>query len=551
MTDAGDTDLRGLAQILGSGWKAIALIVASLVGLVLVLDLVVRTPLYRSETTVLITPSSSESFAATLNDDSDRAMRNELEVAESRPVTDVMEEMFGEDPYIGVTVENGRDVLRFAATDPDAELASDMATLFAATFLEVRESAMIDDFLRTAQAVQKRIDEVDSDLAALGTGELADADATGRDLLIAQRALLVQRLDDVALNSELARAGSARIVSAAEPADDPVSPSPIRDAIVAAVGGLILGVGVVYLRTILQASDPRRMAVDRALADVPTLGEIPVAKGKPVELALAGLLKPQTPMVEAFRTVRTAIQFISGDVGGNVIQVVSARPGDGKTTAAANLAMVLAENGKRTLLIDADIRNPTLSRHFGLTGSSFDLVQCVEGKAKLSDVTRELMDRSTLSIIPSERVGVSGTAELLSSAAFAALLREVSAMYDYVLIDSSPVLAVADSLGIASQADMVVLAVGQETKAPDITRALALLASVDVQISGVIHNGVKITSDTYGSYYGGQQVKRRTNGPILTFRSPTIGKPNVETLIDLTEPRGSFFAQSSGESTGQ
>lgn len=552
MTQSGDTDLRGLAQILAGGWKTILFVVVALVGTVLNLDLIVRTPLYRSETTVLITPSSSETFAASLNDDSERAMRNELEIAESLPVLQVMEEAFGEDPYIGVSVEAGRDVLTFAATDADPEVAATMANTFASTFLEIREAAIIDDFLSTAEAVQARIDQVDVELGGLGVGA---ADQSTRDVLSAQRALLVQRLDDVALNSELARAGSARVVSEAIPGDDPVSPSPVRDSLVAAVAGLILGIGVVYLRSILTADDPRRVAVDQVLLGVPLLGEIPVAKGKPEELALAGLLRPQTPMVESYRTLRTAVEFLAGDTDGNVLQVISARPGDGKTTTASNLAIVLAENGHRTLLIDADIRNPTLSGHFGLVGSSFDLVHCVEGKQKLEDVVRELIDQPNLSIIPSEQRAVSGTAEMLSSRAFARFIAEVSALYDFVVIDSSPLLAVADGLSIAKLADAVLLAIGRDTQAADVERARKQLASVDVSLAGVIHNGVKVTSDEYGAYYGGKGAARRSGGAQLSFRSSTVvparrTQAPVDLEIELDEwdqtaaPRRSLFETS-------
>ena len=140
----------------------------------------------------------------------------------------------------------------------------------------------------------------------------------------------------------------------------------------------------------------------------------------------------------------------------------------------------------------------------------------------LVDVVRELMDRPNLSIIPSERTAVSGTSELVASKAFSRLLTDVSATYDYVIIDSSPLLAVSDGLSIASQADMVLLAIGRETPAADVERAMKLLGSVDVRLSGVVHNGVKVTSDQYGAYYGGKQLTKRSNGPKLSFRSPTL-----------------------------
>ncbi len=524
--DARDTDLHALAQILREGWLAIAAVVAVLVGSVLAIDLVVRTPLYRSESVVLFSKPVADGFGVGSESDADRSMRNELEVAESRPVVSVIEDLYGDEPRISVKIETGRDVLRFAASDPDPDVAAEMADTYATTFLEVRETAILDEFLDAAQAVQNRIDEVDAALALLGENPSSAADRSQRDLLLTQRSLLVQRLGDVALNSELVSSGSARIVSLAEPGENPVSPSPLRDSLVAAVGGLVLGVGFVYLRRILRGTDPRRQSIDRIFEGIPTLGEAPLVRANAQELALASLQRPQSRTAEAFRTLRTAVQFLSSGDHGQIILVTSARPGDGKTTVAANLATLLAENGRRTVLIDADIRNPTLTGQFGIATENLDLTAAIQGECDLREVTWELIDLPELTVVPSARRVNGGSAELISSDSFSLILQDLATEYDYVVVDSSPLLAVADGLSIAKQADRVLVAVGRTTEPEEAARMLRLLKSVDVVPDGVVHNGVRRSDDGYGAYYGelrSQRIRSKPSG--LHFRRPlTMGR---------------------------
>lgn len=218
--------------------------------------------------------------------------------------------------------------------------------------------------------------------------------------------------------------------------------------------------------------------------------------------SLISLTNPKSPIAEQFRTIRTNIQFSSVDKELQTIIVTSSGPGEGKSTNTANLAVVFAQQGKRVLLIDADLRKPTVHYTFR-----------TENHVGLSNVlTRQLTLEEAVSTTAQEKLWVLSSgpippnpSELLGSKNMQVLLEQAKEEYDVIVIDSPPVLAVTDAQILANLADGVVLVVSSgKTERDSAKKAKELLESAQAKILGVVLNNKKAEESHYYYYYGGK-----------------------------------------------
>ncbi len=200
---------------------------------------------------------------------------------------------------------------------------------------------------------------------------------------------------------------------------------------------------------------------------------------------LVTLYDPSNPASEAYRTLRTGLLYAVVDAPPRVISVTSPGPTEGKSTVCANLGVVLSQANKSTLLIDGDLRRPSLHAVFGLRNIN-GLVNAITGERGLQEVLCEPLPG--LMVCPSGPVPPN-PAELLSSNRFAALVEEARQRFDYVLIDSPPVEPVADPLILATQADGVLLVLdGQRTRKGSLRKALHDLRGVKANVLGTVMN---------------------------------------------------------------
>jgi capsular exopolysaccharide synthesis family protein len=211
-------------------------------------------------------------------------------------------------------------------------------------------------------------------------------------------------------------------------------------------------------------------------------------------------LNPKSPISEQYRTIRTNIQFSSVDKEIRSILVTSAGPAEGKSTTVANLAVVFAQQGKRVLLVDADLRKPTVHYTFNLT-NTLGLTNVLAKQAVLTDLAVQT-DEKNLYVLPSGPVPPN-PAELLGSKAMEDLLENILQEFDIVLFDSSPVLAVTDSQIMANLCDGTILVVSSgKTETEQAVKAKEALLSANATILGTILNNKKIAQDQYYYYYG-------------------------------------------------
>jgi capsular exopolysaccharide synthesis family protein len=281
----------------------------------------------------------------------------------------------------------------------------------------------------------------------------------------------------------------------------PISPNVPRNVALAVVLGTVLGVGAAMAGQTLDTS-VRGEADVRAISGVPVLGTIahdPEAASHPLIVQA----DPHSARAEAFRHLRTNLQFV--DAAGNACSFVmtSSLTGEGKSTATANLALTLAAAGVRVCVVEGDLRRPKVAEYLGLD-NSVGLTTTLIGQAHLHDVIQPWGD-GTLDLLAAGRLPPNPS-ELLGSAAMEGALRKLESLYDVVLIDAPPLLPVTDAAVLSRVAGGAVVVVGSGKVTRDqLTKALASLDAVGARMLGVLLNFVPATgSDAYSYRYYAQ-----------------------------------------------
>ena len=211
--------------------------------------------------------------------------------------------------------------------------------------------------------------------------------------------------------------------------------------------------------------------------------------------------KSKSPISEQYRTIRTNIQFAAVDQEMQIIMVTSATPGEGKSTTASNLAVVMAQQGKKVLLLDADLRKPTVHYTFNQT-NTLGLTNVLMKKIKLSEAVKST-DVDYLSVLTSGPIPPN-PAELLGSKMMNELFGKLRNEFETVIIDTPPLLAVADAQIVANSCDGTVLVISSgKTEIEDAQKATDMLKASSSTLLGVVINNKKITGDSgYYYYYG-------------------------------------------------
>jgi capsular exopolysaccharide synthesis family protein len=209
---------------------------------------------------------------------------------------------------------------------------------------------------------------------------------------------------------------------------------------------------------------------------------------------------PKSPISEQYRTIRTNIQFASVDKEFRTLMVTSSGPGEGKSTTAANLGVVLAQQGKRVLLIDGDLRKPTVHYTFKVS-NIYGVTNVLTRQMPLKDtvVKTNIPD---LDVLPSGPVPPNPS-ELIDSKSMDNLIEEAQSMYDYILFDTPPVLAVTDGQLLSNKVDGVILVVSSgKTEIEAAVKARDLLMHAKAKLIGTVLNAKDISNDNYYYYYG-------------------------------------------------
>ena len=290
------------------------------------------------------------------------------------------------------------------------------------------------------------------------------------------------------------RQGIVEIIDKAEPNLRPVKPNKILNITIGVIIGLGIGIGLAFFIEYLDTSVKTIDDVERAL-QAPVLGVIPQNVSY---LIFEG---PDSPHAEAYRVLRTNIMFSLKDPKLNTITVVSAGAGEGKSTTIFNLATVFAQNGARVLVVDSDLRRPSLHKVLKVP-NSIGLTNFLLKQNTLEEVI-QTTPLSTLDFLPSGKLP-SSSMGVLSSSQMKELIRDLKRRYDYVFFDSPPIMGVSDASILSSEVDCVMQVIQYRRYPQPMTiRAKQMIEKVGGNLLGIVLNNINMASDENYYYYSG------------------------------------------------
>ncbi len=321
---------------------------------------------------------------------------------------------------------------------------------------------------------------------------------------------------------------SASLLTVVEPAvgsADPVSPRVALNTVLAAVLGLLVAVGIAFLAEYLDDSIKDSDAVQEAtgLSTLGTIARMKGERGRKEMYRLAPLLYPRSSAAEAYRTLRTNIEFASVDAPIRTLLVTSAVPGEGKTITAANLAIVFAQAGRRVLLVDADLRKPGVHVAFGLLNEQGLTTMLRSDDAGLASLVRatEVVNLLVLTTGPLPP----NPAELVGSQRMAALLDELRQDSDLVIFDSPPLEAVTDAALLSSFADGTLLVVdASKSRRRAVRAAREALDRAGANVVGAVLNRTPARAAPAYEYYGGYTETAKNAEPSGSTDLPQPGE---------------------------
>lgn len=512
-----ELDLRQYALIIWRWLWLIALCTILAAGTAFVMSRNM-TPVYEASATLLIneaqSPNTNE-YTAILT--SERLARTYAELLKTRPVLDEVIRRLNLDMSTAeladlVSVQPVRDtqLIRLSVESTNPVLAAEIANMIPAVFSEQNERMQLGRFASSKEGLAREIASLEADIARtqeaiarIGTPQTPSQQA---ELDRLQSALAQYRSSYSSLlrsyeEIRLAEARSVNNVVVSEPAEVPVfpvRPRTLMNTLLAAIVGGMLALGAVFLIEYMDDTIKTPDDVSAAL-QLPTLGAIARVRGAEDDQVLITLTEPKSPVAEAYRTLRTNIQFSSVDRPIRTLLITSTGPGEGKSTTAANLAVVLAQTGQRVVLVDADLRRPRLHRMFGLPNAVGLTTTLLTGADPFLDGYLQAAPAENLWVLTSGPLPPNPS-ELLGSRRMESLVQRLLEEADIVIFDSPPCLAVTDAAVLARQLDGVLLVIDAgETHRPLARRAVEELSTVGGRTIGVVLN--KLSTGRSGYYY--------------------------------------------------
>jgi capsular exopolysaccharide synthesis family protein len=498
----------GVREFLGILWRrkwSLLLVTVTVVGIALAYSFT-RTPLYQSTAEVLVRPVA---FDPSLPGTGFINMQTEERVATSAPVAADAEQRLSQtgttpgEIKVETTTEEV-ETLEFTALSPQPAAARRTAQAYALSYLNLREEAVLQDLEAARQPIEAEIAVLDRQIATIERrllGEpLSPREQTALNLrystLLTERTGFQTQLNDL-IGPEDVRVGE--VLQPAALPREPASPDHLQTGAFALFVGLSLGVGLVFLRERMDQRVRDRESLE-TMAGLPVLGAIPRRprhRGEPRLVPLSGASSESS---EGYKALRTSLVVAAARDGWNTIMMTSATPGEGKTSTVANLGVALAKAGKQVILVSADLRRPELHQYFAVS-DEIGLRDIVAGVRDSRGVFTDAMSLPMLREglhraqgIPNLLVLGSGSSlgdppELLGSEAMKELLTWLKANADFVLIDTPPVLGMADTLSLAPMVDAVLLVASSgHVSEGALQESLYRLEGVEARVIGAVLN---------------------------------------------------------------
>jgi succinoglycan biosynthesis transport protein ExoP len=453
---------------------------------------------YSATAQLLVQPSVNAASAGTApRPVTQTDVATELQLVTSAPVVQAVRAKLGSAPAVTATQVSQTNVIAITATSRVPSRAARIANQYANAFVSYRQQVATSSLTGAEEQLKSQIAALAKQTRSLG-GNPASAAASA---LLNQEAVLKEQLAQMEV-SGAANTGEVELVTPALTPVSPSSPKPVQDALLGLAAGLALGLGAAFLRESLDDRLASKEAVERA-GGAPVLAMTPlVPSGRRPKPTVAVVAEPSSPAAEAYRSLRTSLQFARQERRLRVIVVTSPAVGDGKTSTLANLGVVFAQAGERVVLVSCDLRRPKLGEFFGLD-ESVGLTSILLGEQTLDEVLAPVPGIDRLTLLPVGPVPPN-PAELLNGSRVRDIFTRLSEQFDLVLIDSPPVLPVTDAAILSQYADAtLMLAAAGQTRRADLHRAAEKLDQVGTTVLGIVLNKVtKQTSRDYGYGYG-------------------------------------------------
>lgn len=553
-------DLREVLHIIRMRkWVIVrAVLVTTLAAVVLS---VVQPRSYESEARVLISEKGSGadvfgSLGLDISSQPERGLMTQVQLMQVRPLLEntIRTLGLGVSPEelarrVSVTAVGQTNIVSIKATDADTAQAAAIANTLAEEFVTWSRDYKRESIQAAATEVETRLEEAKAEILDLGKRISSEGktDDLSAELAIAigKYTTLSGKLEELKINEQL-EVGSGRVVSPGVVTDSPVAPRPLRNVALALVLGLVLGLGMAllweYLDNTIKSSEQAE-----GLYGAPVLGLIPAEKFEKGEKRRLTIIQhPGSPASEAYRVLRNSLDFVNFEHNIKTLLVTSAAPAEGKSTVAANLAASLAQAGKKVVLLNSDFRRPTTDQFFTVN-NIIGLADVLAGSNTLKAALQQpFHDMDLLVMTPGKMPP--NPSELLGSTKMEELINTLGEWADWVIIDSPPLLAVADGAAVARWADGVLLVTkGGESTTDAASNSREMLAQVGARIAGVVVWGLEggpggggygyYGNGTYGGYYYSQYY---ANAPADGRRSSKGGSTPATSAVNTEAPTGAY-----------
>jgi len=495
-------ELREYYAIFRKWWWLLALCAVLGAGAAYVVS-VQMTPTYEASTLLMIgdtidivNPTTGEMQT------SEKLAQTYAELIKTRPILDATVAALNlpDTPNVTVSLVRNTQLMRITVADSIPERAAATADELARQLIQQSPS----DPQRQEQAyrefVRGQLSDLEQEIATLSQVIVAEKEKGDSETLAQLEQALNERRANYSALLSYVKGSSTNYISVIEAAripDIPTKPKVMQNTLLAAIVGLMLAGGAAFLIEYLD--DSVKSQADVELLGLPTLGVIAQVTTNGTGPETVTMAHPKSPFSEAYRMLRTNLRYsvAAGDKR-RVYLVTSVGPAEGKTTTAANLAVVMAQGGQRTILVDADLRRPRIHKVFDCA-NEVGLTSLLVGEVESLDEALRSTEVDGLRVLPCGAVPPN-PAELLGSARMAHLLDELSAHADIVILDSPPILAVTDAGILAGMVTGTILvAEAGETRLEAFAQGAELIKKTGGNLLGIVLN--RLHNKRGGYYY--------------------------------------------------
>jgi len=445
-------------------------------------------------------------------------VQTEIQLLRSEQVRELVREKLGRDaPPISALSVGDTSVVELAAQSTVPMEAARIADAYAAAYVEFNQRQTTDSVVEGSKEIQQRLDGLQREILGLDARLGALPSCTGvnpprecderqrlnqdRDALVSEMVPLRTRLNELQVGAS--RNSGPQVIARATVPTEPARPKPVRNAVVGLGVGLLFGIALAFANEHFDDSVRTKEDLERAAPDLPIVGTIPAVPAwrNRSETVVMSQSDPTSAVAEAYRSLRTAVRFLTLDRSVRVIQVTSPNVSEGKSTTVSNLAVALARAGERVVVVCCDLRRPRIHHFFDLP-NKIGITSVILGTTPLGAAVQPVPGEDRLLLLASGDLPPNPS-ELLSSPRTGQILKALQTEASVILVDCPPVLPVTDAAVLSAHCDATLLVATMGTTGKrEVQRSLELLRQVNAPLLGVVLNGTTAESG-YGYVYSG------------------------------------------------